>query len=383
MLAKIKKLICIVILVAAMISIQTYALMQTMYDPASYFVGAYDMQDNSGRWRWYVTPYYAGTEEMDMNVNFTGFTECFGIFCSRIQPNTYYSFTVPIKFTGAEPELQSGDLLPSANQWFNVIPASELSNVRPPQTPGELKQFYTDPIAFLPDDYYKMYYDSNQQTLSVVFYLPEDYVNTHPEILTHTYLVLSLGQSMMINDIPVSVVYGQTDIQSTGLYTQQLNDIVAKLDELQSQSGGLTELQVQRAIQRALESNSATELQTAHGSAQNSLDQVSNEAASVGEDLTNSGVLGAGAQISSIFDLSQRAILTVPTIKIPAIGDIVPEMVLYQSQDYDITAMLDSMIPETIINLVRVINTILLLTYICKEVYGIFVRFLNGGENVV
>lgn len=383
MLKKIKKLICIVAMIAALISTQTYALMQTMYDPAYYFVGAYDMQDNSGRWRWYVTPYYSGTDDMDMNVNFTGFNECFGIFCSKIQPNTYYSFTVPITFTGAQPQLESGDLLPSVNQWFNVIPAKELSSVSPSQTPGQLQQFYTEPISLLSDDFYKMYYDANQQTLSVVFYLPESYTDEHPELLTHTYLVLSLGQTMMINNIPVSIVYGQTDVTSTGTYTKLLNDIVAKLDEIQSQGNGLTESELRRAIQTALENSLLREEQLAYQKADNAVQGGQQEIESVANEILNSGVIGAGAQVSSIFDLSQRAILTVPTIKIPAIGDIVPEMVLFQSQDYDITEMLDSMIPETIINLVRVINTILLLTYICKEVFGIFNRFTNGGENVV
>lgn len=296
-------------------------------------------------------------------------TNVVGFFTSTLQPETFCKFSIGLTTTQFT---ETGEIIP--DDYINIRIFSN-------EDIGELE--YSDyttvdiPVgtSTLPTDCYSMFYDATSEMLSCVIYIPQNFAEENPNLLTHSYILVSLGFPESTTLSGRVDVTSYTGIKVDGVYTQILNDISSKLDSMSG--GGLTQEEINQAIQDALSAHD--ELLRNEG--QSKLDELMEQLGSITEPYKQAvdQITGTLANVSNIFSYSGTdAVITLPAAVNPLAGNAV----LWQAQQIDLGAAYNTL-PSSLRTLLQYALRAAVLLAVLHEVINIIKYAIIGrGDRV-
>lgn len=381
----IKKLLTttlITITIVTILSLNVAAqLLYTSSNPAPYVLGNY-YSDNfitSDNQPCYIQVYpynYAG--EMYSQA-FKGNRSFIGIWNSNIKYDTIYKITLDLNISKNN-ELETGLIPYQTDTFFGVVPAMFIYNKVNMDSYGRLQDItlnYFDEYALNHFDSttyssfptYHMFYDATSQELSVIFCVLKDAEYTEEIQMFDNYLWLQLGKNTFTGTTRITLTE-YSGLLSKDTYTDVLNEISEKLDNMLS-GGGLTEEQVNQAIQDALNAHDQQLEQEVGGKIDQIMEQI-NGIVSPYKDAADE-INNAFDGLSAVFASSSTA----SVFKFPE-GRMPNGVVLWQEQNIDIGAAWNKL-PVKFRSVVQIVCTFTILYIVIQE--AIFViRFIILGR---
>lgn len=294
-----------------------------------------------------------------------------GFLTSYIKPDTFYKITFEADITrtdGTSLLTETGIIKATNTEWFNLIRKETFVDVEH-NLNGTLKSITTTyQNSLMNDDYYTMFYDQTSNQFSVLFYIPKDYWTSHPEIQQEVYLVTSLGISNLTGVQLRFWIDEYTGLSARDNYTDVLNEISQKLDNIAAAGGGITEEQVKNAISEALEA----EKQEASSGAQAGLDELAGALSGVTDDITQAqqAIESLGSALSYS---GTSASITFPAMNVPFLGQISEPI------NFDMTGYIDSTFPPQLLLLIRCAFSIGIVSYPIFELVRQLRKLLDKG----
>lgn len=378
------KKIILFILIIGCLSINANAyILQTYYNPSNYLVGYMD-ETYGGEsddpdapvqegYTYYLAAYYNdNTNRVSPGIP-TGinYVPVIMMWNSFFNPGTIYKFSVDIEFEGLTEELETGIV---SGGRLSIMPADLFTGIIPENVgvtqvvtaPSLAEYELAEPYPSL-KKYYHMFYDATQKKLSCIFMLPETWSGSN----FNNYIVCDLGSTFGSATMSSTVQL----VEYTGLtikdnYTEILEQIRDKLDGLAG-GGGLTEEQINQAIQDALTAHD----QMLEQEVDSKLDQIMEQITGIVSPYSE-----AADQINTAFDgLSDvfASTSTASVFKFPA-GRMPNGVVLWQEHNIDIGAAW-LRVPAKFRAVVQIVCTFTILYAVIQE--AIFViRFIILGR---
>ena len=375
MVKKISVLFLVVILILAMsININAQFLVTT-FNPPNIIGG--DMQTVNSTTAIYnmkIYPYDYAAEKTFSAVNMTS-PLLIGLWHSIILPDTVYKFSIEIDMHNT-PTGNTGSLQESNFQFFSIV-SQNVFNKLDASKVAQTQAIQAQAITALPSDYYSYFWDKTSGMLSVVFCIPETYYTSHISDYTHCYLITALGNAVGAS-LPADVSLQEyTGVYIQGAYSDVLNEISNKLEIMASGQGGLTEEQVNQAVQDALTAHDNQLEQEVSGMLDLILEQISGITDPYKQAVDQ--ITGALNNVSNIFAANDYdSKLTLPAATNPLAGNAV----LWQAQEIDLGAAYLSL-PSTFRALLQYTSRAAVLIAALREVINIIKYAIIGrGEQV-
>lgn len=379
---KIIKTMIIVFLIMSM-TMTVSALETTVISSPEIIIGAYFGQQANGMDKWTVRTYPFNYQyEMNMYVtnNIADVTPRLyaGYFQSYIRPDTFYKMSIEVDVLNGESLMdKQGTIVPNNLEYFTIAQKETFANVDTTKI-GQTQAINTPyTLGLISDDYYTMYYDKTSNMLTIVFYLPIEYFENHPEMMFHSYLIASLGT--FDKDISVKMIVDEyTGAKIQGDYTEVLENIARTLENLeQSGSGGLTEEQINQAVYDAIESHDQqlqSEVQQQGTQADQLVDQLGDIVPAVKLQTALQGLTAA------VSGNHRTCVLVLPEIVEPVTGGMI-----MQETPIDLTGTIQGIISSdsriaTLVDLVRWINLLVLAFSLLRSIMNIINYVTSGGD---
>lgn len=375
---KILRTILIWSAIAALLLLQINAsYIETILNPPNILLGtriqSSSTQDNDN---YHVYPYtfdYQGEISTEVHTIFQDAQNAvLGFWHSRLYADTFYKFVVNVEINQSNgEELETGKVvINNITQWLQIIPDelfmqidSKYANMGVLQTATMLRQ------PLINDDYYTMFYDATSNQLSGIFYLPQSYFDLYPENQQHVYIMIGLGNLLNVTTkITVSQYLGTTP---DGVYTDILNQINNKLENLAASGGGLTEEQVSAAVEEALKNHDESQKNEFEEQLNNAQSQIYGELQDFQLAAANIYMSLTGVTNSLRYS-GTDSILTLPEARNPLANNAL----LWSRQTVDLAGAWLSL-PQTLRSAISVILSLLILLAVVKEVIDI-IRWLLG-----
>lgn len=356
---------------------QIYAFESVVIKPNQVIMGMYFGPRNSDptQDRWVLTSYsldnnnkqfYLSVGSMYANTPFVA-----GFLTSYIKPDTFYKITFEADITTNQNEsllTETGIIKATNTEWFNLIRKEAFINLEQ-NLNGTLKELTTTyQNSLMNDDYYTMFYDKTSNEFSVLFYIPYEYWTSHPELQQQVYLVSSFG-TVNLTDVYLTFRIDEySGLSARDNYTDVLNEISQKLDNIAAAGGGITEEQVKNAISEALEA----EKQEASSGAQAGLDELAGALSGVTDDITQAqhAIESLGSALSYS---GTSASITFPAMNVPFLGQISEPI------NFDMTGYIDSTFPPQLLLLIRCAFSIGIVSYPIFELVRQLRKLLDKG----
>lgn len=376
--------ITIVIILSLNVAAQ---LLYTSSNPAPYVLGNY-YSDNfitSDNQPCYIQVYpynYAG--EMYSQA-FKGNRSFIGIWNSNIKYDTIYKITLDLNISKND-QLETGLIPYQTDTFFGVVPAMFIYNKVNMDSYGRMQDItlnYFDEYALNQFDSttnstfptYHMFYDATSQELSVIFCVLKDAEYIKEIQMFDNYLWLQLGKNTFTGTTRITLTE-YSGLLSKDTYTDVLHEISDKLDNMLS-GGGLTEEQVNQAVQDALTAHDNQLEQEVSGKLDLILEQISGITDPYKQAVDQ--ITGALNNVSNIFAANDYdSKLTLPAATNPLAGNAV----LWQAQEIDLGAAYLSL-PSTFRALLQYTSRAAVLIAALREVINIIKYAIIGrGEQV-
>lgn len=328
---KILRTICIWWVLAGLL-ISANALLLTSDQPQHYILGSYT--DDSETLNLSMKQYPSDWDG-DIIFNYNEYdwgseVAFYSFWVSRLYTNTYYTWGIPVDPLGQN--IETGNLYDTSTQKIQLVLDTGLY-VDTTQINTLINNVTIDKESYvlqLPQEYYSMFYDATSKMLWCVMYLPDHYMTGMEAYMQHVYIMSSLGN--LVPTDAFTMIYGQTEINADGLYSNQLNEIISKLESMAA-GGGLTQEEVNEAIEDAL----AAHDEQLRDEGQSKLDQLIEQISSVTDPYRQAvdQITGTLENVSNIFAYSGTdAIITFPA----AVNPLANNAVLWEAQEIDIGA---------------------------------------------
>lgn len=242
---KILRTICIW-WVLVLLMIPAYAALETNYTLSEIVTGYSYVDGSSTAYKYSYRLYKHDFNQLPIEIESrvaAGYVDVVGFFISGLTSNAVYRFSIGLE---TDAQTETGEIVP--DKYINLrLYAADIID--------ELS--YSDPTSVtipngtttITEDDYSLFYDATSKMLHGVMYISDTFAEEHPELMTHSYMLLCLGTTTVkANKITLT---SYTGLKADGLYTEILNEISEKLESIAG-GGGLTEEQIDQAIQDAL-----------------------------------------------------------------------------------------------------------------------------------
>lgn len=372
-----KKIIVILLVICCMTITINAEILTSTYSPPNYFVGYYDYSTGSDDPDGYTVEYNLNAYYSD-NTNKVsspipiGYDYCplVGTWTSYIEYDTIYKFSMYLDFDGLSEELKTGMLdearlaiMPST--YFADVDSANVGNQQVVAAPE-----YSQYDIYTTEKQYHIFYDAKRKQLSAIFTVPSTWAQERDVTNFNNFLIVELGYNYGTVTTSTVELVSYTGLTVKDNYTDILEEIRDKLETMAG-GGGLTEEQVNQAVQDALEAHDAQLEHEVGGKLDQILEQINGIVSPYSE---------AADQINTAFDgLSDvfSSTSTASVFKFPA-GRMPNGVLLWQEHSIDIGAAWLK-IPAKFRSVVQIVCTFTILYAVIQE--AIFViRFIILGR---
>lgn len=379
---KVKKIILVILLISALTITVQAELLETINNPPNIMFGLQQhIYGTTPKWRFTVAPYpydYGAIHTTQTEgQGFSGIGPVLLLWQSRYYADTYYKLTIKMEIHNSEgEELETGTLkVSNGTQFLTILEDSLFSSIDALQV-GVSQRTEIDMQEFLDENMYSMFYDATSNMLSAIMYFPQSYFDANPEKQQHSYIMIKLGYPVVESNTTYTIDQ-YSGANAEGIYTDVLKEISKKLEMMASASGGLTEEQVNQAIQDALNAHDQ-QLEQEVGS---KLNQILEQIGGVTEPYKQAvdQITGTLANVSNIFAYSGTdAVLTLPAAVNPLAGNAV----LWQAQQIDLGAAYNTMPSSLRILLQYALRAAVLLAVVNEVINIIKYAIIGRGDRV-
>lgn len=278
-----------------------------------------------------------------------------------------------------------GDIAPTNNNYIAIVSPANLKGHNLDPYLDTTHTFATEQNPYviqgytysIPNDSYRMFYDSNNKTLTCIMILPDGYFAGQEALQMHCYLMVTLGA--VTTDIEQNFTVNATDsipLQVQGDYTAILNQIIDKLEALNG--SGLTADQMQEAVDEALKQHDQQQKDELDGALGDAKDQITN---------VIEGYLPDTHYVEKTIELLTKQVFgytgtdckwTLPSATNPMANDAI----MWEAQEIDIGAAIDEYLPPSL----RSVIGNALIAFMCyayayqaiELIYQLFVKPFSG-----
>lgn len=340
---------------------------RTSFNPPNIFGGAMDIVNSTtANYDLKIYPYNYGGEK-----TFSTYSDSsnmiIGLWHSIILPDTVYKYSIKLdmKDNGTG---NTGTSVENVFQFFSIVNQNQFTGLNANNI-GVSQTFQAPAVSPFPADYYSMFWDKTSSMLSVIFCIPESYYNSNVSNFQHCYLVTSLGTDRVTgisNDISLDEYTG---VNIQGAYSDVLKEISNKLD--MAAGGGLTQEQINEAIQDALNAHDQQLEQEVDGKLEQIMEQI-NGIVSPYKDAADE-INNAFDGLSDVFASSSTA----SVFKFPE-GRMPNGVLLWQEHNIDIGAAWNKL-PAKFRSVVQIVCTFTILYIVIQEAVFV-IRFIILGR---
>ena len=355
-------------------------LLATTSNPSNILIGWREPSEPIGTSAYYLTPYFHDNiDKVSSPIPVSPNNEpVVMVWNSYIEFDTVYKYSIKLDFENVTQIPETG-ILNDLNSYFFFAPADDFTEIvtenvgkmqeAKAKAPGYYSPKYND--GTINNRSYHCFWDKTQQLLSVIFLIDENWAIENGIKQFNNYLGMVLGTTYnaAVSASQIELV-SYTGLQVKGAYTDVLNEIAKKLETLAG-GGGLTEEQINEAIQDALTAHDEQLEHEVDGKLDQILEQI-NGIVSPYKDAADE-INNAFDGLTDVFASSSTA----SVFKFPE-GRMPNGVLLWQEHNIDIGAAWNKL-PAKFRSVVQIVCTFTILYIVIQEAVFV-IRFIILGR---